>query len=78
MKHMLTMIDNHSTEDAGQVVKNPTSSYVCENLARQEWDQFFAHHPQIIGLSADLPEPGTFMTNNDLEIPVLATRDGDG
>jgi hypothetical protein len=38
MKHMLTMIDNDSTEDAGQVVKNPTSSYVCEDLARQEWD----------------------------------------
>ena len=38
MKHMLTMIDNDSTEDAGQVAKNPTSSYVCEDLARQEWD----------------------------------------
>jgi phenylpropionate dioxygenase-like ring-hydroxylating dioxygenase large terminal subunit len=78
MKSMLTMIDNDTTEDAGRVVKNPTSSYVCKDLAKREWETFFDNHPQVLGLSGDLPEPGSFMTNNDLGMPILATRDKTG
>lgn len=39
---------------------------------------FFAEHPQLIGLSGDLPEPGSFLTMDDLGTPILATRDVDG
>ncbi len=78
MQYMLKMIDDDSTEDAGQLLKNPTSSYVCKDLAEREWTTFFENHPQVIGLSAELPEPGSFITNSDLGIPILATRDKDG
>ena len=78
LKTMLEMIDNGTAPDAGRLVKNPTSSYVCKDLAQREWDTFFANHPQILGLSSDLPEPASFMTSNDLGIPILATRDKQG
>jgi phenylpropionate dioxygenase-like ring-hydroxylating dioxygenase large terminal subunit len=78
LKTMLKMIDDGTAPDAGRMVKNPTSSYVCKDLAAREWDIFFENHPQILGLSGDLPEPGSFMTSNDLGIPILATRDKTG
>ncbi len=78
LKKMLNMIDNGTAPDAGKLVKNPTSSYVCKDLAQREWQTFFENHQQVIGLSGDLPESGSFMTNNDLGIPILATRDKSG
>jgi phenylpropionate dioxygenase-like ring-hydroxylating dioxygenase large terminal subunit len=51
---------------------------VSKELAKQEWESFFENHAQVLGLSADLPQPGSFMTNNDLGIPILATRDKSG
>ncbi|MGR8947721.1 MAG: aromatic ring-hydroxylating oxygenase subunit alpha [Gammaproteobacteria bacterium] len=78
MSRMIKMIDTSTTEDAGRLVRNPTSSYVCKDLAEKEWQNFFQNHPQVLGISSDLPEPGSFMTNNDLGIPILATRDSDG
>jgi len=64
--------------DAGAIVKNPTSSYTSRELANMEWQAFFREHPQIIGMSGDLPSAGSFFTLNDFGIPVLATRDADG
>lgn len=78
MNRMINMIDTGTTEDAGQLSKNPTSSYVCEDLAKLEWQKLFENHPQVIGLSSDIPEPGDFITDNDLGIPILATRDSKG
>ncbi|MGR9089141.1 MAG: aromatic ring-hydroxylating oxygenase subunit alpha [Gammaproteobacteria bacterium] len=78
LKEMLVMIDGGTAYDAGQLLKNPTSSYVCKERAQREWETMFENHPQVIGLSGDLPESGSFMTNNDLGIPILATRDKAG
>jgi phenylpropionate dioxygenase-like ring-hydroxylating dioxygenase large terminal subunit len=78
LKTMLKMIDDGTAPDAGRMVKNPTSSYVCKDLAAREWNTFFENHPQVRGLSGDLPESGSFMTSNDLGIPILATRDKTG
>jgi phenylpropionate dioxygenase-like ring-hydroxylating dioxygenase large terminal subunit len=78
LKNIMTMIEDGTASDAGSVVKNPTSSYVCKDLAKLEWDAMFEDHAQIVGLSGDLPEPGSFMTINELGIPILATRDKSG
>lgn len=78
LEELIDMIDNKSAPDAGRLVKNPTAQYVCKERAAKEWELFFQNHAQIIGISGDLPEPGSFVTLNDLEIPILATRDKDG
>ena len=64
--------------DAGGLRKNPTESYTDPELADREWQTFFRTGPSIIGLSGDLPEPGSFRTFSDLGTPLLATRDDEG
>jgi phenylpropionate dioxygenase-like ring-hydroxylating dioxygenase large terminal subunit len=64
--------------NAGMTLKNPVSSYVDQDLAEREWQAFFREHPQIIGLSSDLPRAGSFFTTDDFGTPIIATRDGEG
>lgn len=71
---LINHLDNGSNEDVGYQVKNPVSAYICDERAKQEWDQLFQNYPQVLGLSNDLPENGTFFTNDDLGKPVLCTR----
>lgn len=78
LKELIAHLDGRTTADAGHVVRIPTSSYTCPDLAKREWGAFFQNHPQIIGLSGDLPTPNSFVTLDDFGIPVLATRDADG
>jgi phenylpropionate dioxygenase-like ring-hydroxylating dioxygenase large terminal subunit len=74
MKHL----DEGTNADVGHQVNNPVSAYIGEDRARQEWDDLFQNYPQIVGLSADLPEVGSFFTSNDLGKPILCTRNKDG
>lgn len=78
LKTLMSRLDSGTTVDAGGLRKNPTSVYTDPRMAQQEWERFFLARPQIIGMTADLPAPGTFLTNNDLGSPILATRGEDG
>jgi len=75
---LFRMIDNRENTDAGLLCRNPTDVYVDPALAKTEWQRFFRHYPQMVGLSGELPEPGCFMTIDDFGVPVLCTRDRDG
>jgi phenylpropionate dioxygenase-like ring-hydroxylating dioxygenase large terminal subunit len=74
MKHL----DEGTNVDAGRQVRNPVSSYTCPGMASREWESFFQACPHVLGLSADLPEPRSFFTSNDLGKPILCTRADDG
>ena len=74
MKHL----DEGTNVDAGRQVRNPVANYASPELAAREWETFFQSHPQVLGLSADLPEPGSFFTSDDLGKPILCTRAEDG
>lgn len=78
LKELMQQLDEGRNVDAGVQYRMPTSSYVCPDQAQQESDAFFKNHPQLIGLSGDLPEPGSFLTLNDFGTPILATRDKNG
>ncbi|MEI8392318.1 MAG: Rieske (2Fe-2S) protein, partial [Actinomycetes bacterium] len=78
IKQLCAQIDSGTTVDAGGVVRMSTTAYTDPVLAEREWQEFFVGMPHCIGLSGDLPEIGSFITNNDLGIPILATRDQDG
>lgn len=78
IRELIDYIDSKQTADAGRVAVSPTSSYTDEALARREWQEFFVNHPQVIGLSGELPKPGSYITCEDLGVPILATRDERG
>ncbi len=78
IKEMLAFLDSATTVDAGGIRENPTSVYVDADHADHELQELFERRPQLIGLSGDLPEAGSFMTMNELSVPILATRDEAG
>ncbi len=78
LKEVMTRLDEGTNVDAGGIRRNPTWVYTCPDLAKREWETFYRDYPQVIGLTGDLPEPGSFITSNDFGVPVLATRDKDG
>jgi phenylpropionate dioxygenase-like ring-hydroxylating dioxygenase large terminal subunit len=78
IEEMLARLDAGVNVDAGGLRRNPTRVYVAPELAARERAAFFAGHPQMVGLSADLPEPGSFMTIDDLGVPIIAARADDG
>mgnify|MGYP001496852874 CR=1 FL=1 len=78
LKELMSQLDEGRNVDAGVQYRMPTNSYVCPDQARKEQEEFFQNHPQLIGLSGDLPEPGSFFTLDDFDTPILATRDAKG
>jgi phenylpropionate dioxygenase-like ring-hydroxylating dioxygenase large terminal subunit len=78
LKLLMQRLDKDENVDAGALLHNPASVYTSPELAEREWEHFFRTHPQVIGMSPDLPGPGTFLTRNDFGVPVLATRDKNG
>ena len=70
-------MDSGKNIDCGQQMTIAADIYVCEQNAAKERQYMFQQYPQIIGLSADLPAPNTFIALDDFGIPLLATRDGD-
>ena len=78
LKELMQQLDEGKNVDAGVQYRMPTQSYVCAETAARERQEFFQKHPQFIGLSQDLPEPGTFFTMDDFGTPILATRDKAG
>ncbi len=78
IKLLMSRLDSGVNVDAGGFRRNPTSVYVDAELAVRECSELFEGHPQLLGLSGDLPERGSFLTNTDLGVDVLATRDADG
>lgn len=78
LKELMRHRDEDTNVDAGGQRLNPTEVYSSPEIAAQEWEHFFQGHPQLLGLSGDLPKPGSFVTTSDFGGPVLAVRDSDG
>lgn len=78
LEKLLERIESGEDADAGRIVQNPSSSYTSNDVAVKEWRALFLGHPQLIGLSADLPTPGSYYVLDNFGIPVLATRDEGG
>ncbi len=78
LKHLLHQLDTGTNLDAGVMLRAPSSVYSCPERASQERERFFLDYPQMIGMSGDLPENGSFLTREDWGVKILATRDQDG
>ncbi|NKB98789.1 MAG: Rieske 2Fe-2S domain-containing protein [Pseudomonadales bacterium] len=78
LKELMEQLDEGKNIDAGVQYKMPTTGYVCPQIAAKERELFFQNHTQLLGLSQDLPSPGSYITNDDFGTPILATRDKNG
>lgn len=78
IKQLLAHLDAGTNVDAGGLRTLGTDAFTDPARAARERREFFMDTPQCVGLTGDLGEPGAFLTNNDLGIPILATRGSDG
>ncbi len=78
LKALMQQLDEGKNIDAGVQYRHQTKAYVCTDRAAKEEKEFFKNHPQLIGLSGDLPEKGSYLALDDFGVPILATRDKDG
>lgn len=74
MKHL----DEDTNVDAGRQMEVPVSTYLDPERGAKEWQMFFKDYPHLMGMSADLPQNGSFFTSDDLGKPILCTRDKEG
>ena len=78
LKGLISHLDNKTNINAGGILKTPADTYISEERFEMEWSDFFLNHPQILGLSGDLPKPGTYVTTEDFGVPIIAVRDEEG
>lgn len=78
LKLLMSRLDSDTNVDAGGIRRNPANAYTCEELAGREWETLFRSHPQVVGMTGDLPASGDFFTRNDFGTPILCTRDKAG
>jgi len=58
-------------------VEADTSRYVDPERLNQEKARIFAHEPQLVGLGADIPEPGDYWAFDFAGMPVVVVRGAD-
>ena len=74
----LEHLRNATTDLAPAVLRLPASVYTDAAHHRRERDRLWRERPVVAGLSADLPEPGSWFTADVGAVPLLVTRDADG
>ena len=78
LEELLAQIAEGRNADAGAVRACPASTWTCPDRLALERRELFDSQPQLVGLSGDLPLPGSFLTTDDLGPPVLVVRGDDG
>ena len=60
------------------IVTSPLSDFTCPDLLAEERRVFFRETPLFMGLSADLPENGSYWADSETGLSILMTRDENG
>ena len=56
----------------------PVANYACKNRFEEEFKAIFKNYPIIVGSSSQLQNAGDFITNDELGVPMLITRNQHG
>jgi phenylpropionate dioxygenase-like ring-hydroxylating dioxygenase large terminal subunit len=77
-RRTLALLDGKTTDMAPATMEEPLDGYVSVEQYEQERNVLFNRTPMFVGLSCDLPRPGSWMTFDATGTPMLLTRDEDG
>lgn len=75
---LLDLLDGKTTTRAERAVEIDAARYVDPDRFAHERRRLFLEFPQVVGLSCDLPEPGSWSTQDLAGVPVLLVRGEDG
>ncbi|MEM7468380.1 MAG: SRPBCC family protein [Pseudomonadota bacterium] len=74
-KQLLEYIDTKSTALSPALYHQPIVEYVSQTQQQLEVERLFRKGPLCVGLSGNLPGPGTYFTEDLGGVPLLLTRD---
>lgn len=78
IQRLIARIDSNTTDEAPNMMTESVSDFLCPQRFEKERKQFFLDSPQVIGFAGEVSEPGSFITAEAMDIPVVVTRDNDG
>lgn len=78
IQRILTHHAQGTTDMTPEMMSNPVENYASDAVLDQERTTLFREFPLILGHSSELPDAGSFMTNNDTGMPLLITRNSEG
>jgi len=67
-----------TTDMAPDVMHNDIAAYIDPERHAREFQALFREMPQVVCLSSDLPEPGSFRLFDDTGVPIVVVRGKDG
>ncbi len=77
-KRMLDLIDRRATDLAPQLMREPVTAYTSPDVLQRERELIFGRTAMLLGMSADVPEPGSWRTMEIGDSPLLLWRDENG
>lgn len=77
-RRTLVLLDNKTTDMAPHTLEEPLEGYRSVQQFELERRLIFNRYPLFVGLSCDLPKPGSWMTFDATGTPMLLTRDSGG
>ena len=78
LEELLGLADNGQFFLGDETTRSPMERYICPQRFASEQENIFKKMPLIACHSSELPEPGSFLTKQLGEFPVLLTRDKEG
>ncbi|WP_019926667.1 aromatic ring-hydroxylating dioxygenase subunit alpha [Nocardia sp. BMG111209] len=77
-RRTLALIDGRTTDMAEHIMAEPLAGYRSAEVFERERQLIFGRYPMFVGLSCDLPQPGSWFTFDATGTPILVTRDASG
>ena len=77
-RHVLELIDRDEPSMGAESWEVDVGRFIDQDRFDLEKRTFFRERPQLIALSADLPNPGDYYATDIAELPILIVRDKDG
>ena len=74
MRRLFAFLDRRTTELAAEPAINRVAAYTSEAQLARERQVLFRGEPLLLGLSCELPGPGTYLATSDSGVPILAVR----
>ncbi len=77
-RRLLENLRNNTTDKTGTEGRIAATEFDCAETLARERQALFINTPQPVAFSGEIPEPGSFLALQVLDIPVLLTRDENG
>lgn len=78
VRRLLDHVDNGTTDLAPDLLEIPADTYTSPEHYARELEALFLGHPLVLCLSGALPGPGSYLTLELCNTPLLLTRDDAG